>query len=131
MEWLTEDKVKEGSKTLKGALEMSITHHRQVLDATPTELKRAHNADRVDLYVGYCGLCQYCKLHQQQCPLNPECSLSFLICCEEWGTANDKFDVWLFAEKGKRKGKRIIAYQDFRQAETKLYKKLLGLRKKI
>jgi len=85
MNWLTKEEIEARSKTLKGAIQVSIEHHRQLANATMDELIDGFNCNKATLDAKGCGLCQYyeCKC-KSGCPLFEEGNR---ICCKEYRKA--------------------------------------------
>ena len=71
MNWLTKEEVKREAKNPYTALQCSIRHHYQLIEASLPELMLATKQGKTGLSSDYCALCQHHEEHPNfQCPLN-------------------------------------------------------------
>lgn len=89
MNWLTQKEIKERSKTVEGALDVSIEHHEQIHEAGREEYLKAQKQELVGVDGDYCGLCQHFKDNCSSCFLyNGKNAFGGCKCCNEWLSLN-------------------------------------------
>jgi len=125
MKWLTKKQIKARSKTIKGAIEVSIEHHQQLAGATLKELLDGIDGDKASLGKKHCGLCQhftgeFCK----PCPLSSQ----YYDCCKEY---EDVREIWWCIVLCCSLSANRKTHPQFIKAEKKLIKRLKKELKKV
>ena len=123
MKWLTQEQVKKHATTPTKALNVSIKHHQQVVDATEEELI-TKNCPAL-LTIRYCGLCIFFYQRQrfrcEGCPLKEigkKCERANSV----WLRASVRYDWFLNAPAVTGR------YEAFKKAERKMLKVLKSLK---
>ena len=92
--WLTKKEIVGASHNSDEALQMSIEHIRQLIDAPWQQLEKAVGLKLVDFTGEWDSLCHFSPVPKRgdACRLNPAC---YGDCCEEWQAAHAAFAVAL------------------------------------
>lgn len=125
MKWLTEKQVKKHATTPAKALNISIKHWQQIVDATAKETKAYKVPDplpNLSMYLvqaDLCGLCQFYKYECNDCILMPPEDESG--CGGQWEATYNAFEYWLIYRRG---------FRDFKKEARKMLKILKSLKGK-
>ncbi len=106
IEWIQKNIIEKRSRTLRGALLVSIEHHEQIVNSTMLEFFTAVAKKRTAVSSNFCGLC----FHQGKANCLGCCLSSIGDCCQEWRDIRraivDIFtmdDTWLKVQKAEKK----------------------------
>ena len=124
IKWLTKSVIKRRSKTLRGAILVSIEHHQQIADATMLEFFTAVAKHKVAISSPFCGMCiNACG--KKDC--HPSCFLysynsHITHCCPEWSSIRTAIDL-VFVDSG--------TWEAVQKAERKMIMRLKRELKKV